>query len=257
MQLHFKRTGKGKPVIILHGLFGSGDNWATFGKNLSENNCEVYLTDLRNHGHSPWDDDHSYHAMSNDLFEMINANDIEKPVILGHSMGGKAAMQFAVEHPETAASLIIVDIAPYYYPQHHQKIFQALLSVDLNTVTTRAEADEQISIYIKDVSTKQFLLKNLYWKGSDKLAWRFNLHALNNKIENVGEAITGSETFLPALFVRGENSTYIQENDLVPITKIFPNADLITIPGAGHWIHADQPDALMAEVISFLDQDPQ
>ncbi|MEP7263960.1 MAG: alpha/beta fold hydrolase [Bacteroidota bacterium] len=256
MKLHFKKIGEGRPVIILHGLFGSGDNWATFAKHLAENNFAVYITDLRNHGHSEWDIAHDYKHMAADVHEMIEDEILQNVTLIGHSMGGKAAMQVAVDFPGDLHKLIVADIAPRFYEQHHQSILKGLQSLNFDQLKTRGEADKQLSLYIDDIGTRQFLLKNLYWKENDKLALRFNLEVLSKEIENVGKEITSEKAIeIPTLFIAGEKSKYISEGDHTAIHKIFPNAEIITIPGAGHWIHADQPEVLLKSVISFLQND--
>lgn len=255
MKLHFKKIAEGKPVIILHGLFGSGDNWATFAKHLAEKGFAVYITDLRNHGHSDWDDVHDYKHMATDVHEMIQAEQLNDVVLIGHSMGGKAAMQVAVDFPGELKKLVVADIAPRYYEQHHQSIIKGLQSLDFNQLKTRGEADKQLALYIDDTGTRQFLLKNIYWKENDQLALRFNLEVLSKEIENVGEEINSDRPIeIPTLFIAGEKSKYISEKDHDDIHKMFSNAEIISIPNAGHWIHADQPELLLKSVISFLQE---
>lgn len=255
MKLHFRKLGEGQPLIILHGLFGSSDNWQTVGKLLSEH-FEVYLVDQRNHGHSPHSDWWNYQSMSDDLFELITDNHLESAVVLGHSMGGKTAMLFAIEYPAKLERLIIADIAPKYYPVHHHEIIKALTSINLDTVHTRKEAEEILSQYLNDFGTKQLLLKSLYWKEetAKKLDWRFNLRVISKNIEAVGEPlkVVNKKCFVPALFLRGEKSKYVLDSDFEQITKTFPNAQLKTIANAGHWLHAEQPILFVKEVIEFL-----
>ena len=261
MKLFFRKLGQGQPMIILHGLFGQSDNWQTLGKQFAEHGStsvttgyEVYLVDMRNHGHSPHSDQWNYNVMSNDLLELINDNILKKVILIGHSMGGKAAMQFALDHPEKLSKLIVADMAPKYYPPHHDKIIEGLKSVDFDVVKTRKEAEEQLSKYINDFGTKQFLLKNLYWKEDDKLAWRFNLEVISKNIEAVGETFNhdDKQCILPALFLRGGKSKYILDSDKGKIKRMFPRYQLRTIENAGHWLHADQPAAFFKQVIDFL-----
>lgn len=258
MKLFFRKLGQGQPLIILHGLFGSSDNWQTVAKQLAEH-FEVFLVDQRNHGLSPHNDQWDYQIMSDDLLELIEDHHIVNPILIGHSMGGKTAMHFAVEHPGLVYKLIVVDIAPKYYPVHHKEIIDALLSLDLNKIHSRKEAEESLSKSIIDFGTRQFLLKNLYWLQQEneqekRLAWKFNLTVIDKNIERVGEAFTLKEQHctVPTLFMRGSESNYIQDNDTPLIKKIFPNAALISIPHAGHWIHADQPTAFIKAVIDFV-----
>ncbi len=256
MKLHFKKIGEGQPFIILHGLFGSGDNWATFAKNLSKNDYAVYLVDLRNHGHSGWDDCHDYKHMASDVHELIVSEQLKDVIMLGHSMGGKAAMQLAIDFTTDIQKLIVADITPRYYPPHHQTILNGLLALDFNEIKTRNDADKQLALTIDDLSTRQFLLKNLYWKESDKLAFRFNLKALSQEIENVGATIESENASeIPSLFISGEKSNYILITDHDIIKQLFSHAEIITIPNAGHWIHADQPFLLLNSIISFLQKD--
>ena len=253
MKLNYKKSGKGQPFVILHGLFGSLDNWQTIARKLSEN-FEVYIVDQRNHGQSPHSEIWNYQVMANDLYEFFQDNRISNAILLGHSMGGKTAMHFALEHCELLNKLIVVDIAPKSYPVHHDKILEGLLAIDLENVSSRKEVEEQLSLYILDPGTKQFLMKNLYWKDLEakKLAWRFNLDVINRHIEIVGKTtIEGKTCHVPTLFVRGEKSNYILEADMEPAKSIFPNSKLIIIPNAGHWVHAEQPQLFLETIIAF------
>lgn len=253
MKLHYKKIGEGNPFIILHGLFGSGDNWQSFARNLSVNNYSVYLVDLRNHGHSPHADHHNYKAMSEDVVAMIEQEHLEQPVILGHSMGGKVAMKLAIDYRDLLSKLIVVDIAPYTYPLHHQKILAALNSVDLNQLHTRGEVEKKLAEQIEDNGTRQFLLKNLYWKADNQLAWRFNLPIIEKDIAEIGVA-TESETLvdISTLFVKGELSDYIDISKFESFKKNFPKAEIVEIKNAGHWVHADNPNELLKAVLEFV-----
>lgn len=254
MKLFFRKLGQGKPMIILHGLFGQSDNWQTPGKQFSEAGYEIYLADLRNHGHSPHSDEWNYKAMSADVLELVNDLHLKDFILMGHSLGGKVAMQFALDHPEKLSRLIVADIAPKYYAPHHDKIIEGLKSLDFNSIRTRKEAEEQLSKYIPDSGTRQFLLKNLYWKEENRLAWRFNLGGISKNIEVVGETFDskGRTCPVPVLFLRGERSEYILDEDIPTIRSIFPHYKLVTIPGAGHWIHVDQPQDFYEKVSGFM-----
>ena len=189
MKLFFRTIGEGKPLIILHGLFGMSDNWQTFAKQVSENGYKIFLVDLRNHGQSPHADEFNYEELSKDVVELIETEKITEPILLGHSLGGKVAMKVALQNPSLISKLIVVDIAPKYYHSHNDDVLKALNAVNLNEIKSRGDAEKIISNYISDLGTKQFLLKNLYWQG-EKLAWRFNLNSITKNIENVGACWT-------------------------------------------------------------------
>jgi pimeloyl-ACP methyl ester carboxylesterase len=251
MQLNFKKVGEGDPLVILHGLFGSLDNWQSLAKKLGEN-FEVFIVDARNHGKSPHSDEFTYDIMANDLYEFLLHNNIVNPIILGHSMGGKTAMHFAMNYPNQLAKLIVVDIAPKAYPVHHSVILKSMLSLDFGTINTRKNADEFLSKTITDFSMRQFLLKNIYWINETTLAWRFNLPVINRDIELMGEKLNNINTFeKPTLFIRGIQSDYILESDTNSIKNIFSNA-IIKSMDNGHWLHAENPNGFLQIVNSFL-----
>jgi pimeloyl-ACP methyl ester carboxylesterase len=253
MKLFHRKYGSGQPLIILHGLFGQSDNWNSLAKQFGENNLEVYVVDMRNHGLSPHSDEWNYKAMSDDIAELIADNNLKNVVLLGHSMGGKAAMYFALQHSEVLDKLIVADIAPKYYPLHHQSVIEALTAVDFTVVKTRKEVEEILSKYISDFGTKQFLLKNIYWREDGNLAWRFNLDVIVKNIEIVGEATPVEKSVdTPTLFIRGEKSNYILDQDLNLIQELFPRSLLETIPDAGHWVHAEKPKEFFEKVMEFV-----
>lgn len=252
MQLNFKKIGEGTPLIILHGLFGSLDNWMTIAKELGKD-FEVYILDARNHGQSPHDEVFNYQVMVEDLKEFIEEHRMINPIILGHSMGGKTAMQFAVNYPYLLSKLIVVDIAPKAYPIHHDLIINSLKSLNFNEIKTRKEAEDKLVQYIFDVSTRQFLLKNLYWAAQDQLAFRFNLGAISKNIDEVGAEIEFTSPFYQhTLFIRGDHSNYILDSDFEQIFTIFPNAQIKTIENSGHWVHAEQPFTFLSLIKAFL-----
>mgnify|MGYP006195830997 CR=1 FL=1 len=253
MTLNFKKEGNAaESLIILHGLFGSLDNWMTFAKKMSEH-FTVYLLDARNHGQSFHDDEFTYKCMAKDVKDFMEQQQIKEAIILGHSMGGKTAMQFAFNYPHLVKKLIVADIAPKAYPVHHGEIIKGLQSLDFSVIKTRGEADDKLAEAIPILAVRQFLLKNMYWKEKDQLAWRFNLDVIANKIENVGVEIKASFPFSePTLFVRGERSNYVLDEDLADIKNKFPNMKLETIVGSGHWIHAEKPKEFMQVIESFL-----
>lgn len=253
MKLFSRKFGEGQPMIILHGLFGQSDNWNSLAKQFSEQGIEVHVADLRNHGLSPHSDEWNYQVMSDDVGELITDNNLKNVILLGHSMGGKVAMQFAIQHQELLDKLIVVDIAPKYYALHHQEVLQGLSAVDFEIVKTRREAEQILSNYITDFGTKQFLLKNIYWKEGEKLDWRFNLKVIAQHIENIGKATpTDNICNTPSLFIRGEKSNYIKDQDMILIQDIFPRSMFETIPAAGHWVHAETPKEFFECVMNFI-----
>ncbi|GAB5538379.1 MAG: alpha/beta fold hydrolase [Salibacteraceae bacterium] len=252
MQLNYKEYGNGKPLIILHGLLGMLDNWQAQAR-LFEDRFHVFTIDLRNHGHSPHDDTHSYDAMVSDVIELMDKLGLEKAHILGHSMGGKVAIKLAQLHPDRVDKLIVADIGPKFYPVHHQDVLAALKAVPLDKLERRTDAEQYMDPHLKEASVRQFLMKSLYRPERNAFAWRFNLEAIEDQIEHVGEALTDHDYDGETLFIRGGNSDYVHDDDWVDIKLIFPNAFLETVESAGHWLHAEQPQAFAEAVISFLE----
>jgi pimeloyl-ACP methyl ester carboxylesterase len=255
MKLYVKKTGDGdKALIILHGLFGMGDNWAGLAKAYSEKGFTVYLPDLRNHGRSPHDSVHDYKSMAGDILELMESESLEKAFLIGHSMGGKTAMFFACMYPERVERMVVVDIAPRYYPPHHHAILAAIHSVDTRYLNSRKEAESKLKEALREESTIQFLLKNLYWNEIEKLDWRFNVRGLEENLDNTGEALPGSCMInLPVLFISGERSGYIQEKDKREIRKQFSRVSFETVPDAGHWVHAENPAYFLNVTLNFLE----
>jgi esterase len=252
MNLFYKTEGQGQPLIILHGLFGSADNWLTLAKRFGKYR-KVYLLDQRNHGSSPHDADFSYAAMVNDLKQFLMIHDIFKPDILGHSMGGKVAMGFAVKYPDLVNKLMVIDIAPKTYPIRHDVILEGLKAIDIARVTKRQEADDELAEYVEDIGIRQFLLKNLKRSTTGGYEWKMNLEVIYDNIANVGEGLGAEDQFShETLFVRGSLSSYILDEDLVEIKKYFPKSNLITIQGASHWVHAEKPAELSTVIEDFL-----
>ena len=240
MTLNYKKIGTGRPLIILHGLFGSLDNWMTLAKKWSED-FEVYIVDQRNHGQSPHSIDFSYPLMAEDLKELMDHLNLRSAILLGHSMGGKTVMEFSMKYAKIVEKLIVVDIAPVSYDVHHYKVIDALKSVPLSDISSRKEAEKFLSQYIPDAGTRQFLLKNLYWEESDKLAWRFNLEVLANEIIPISEyAIAEGEFVKETLFIAGAKSDYILPEYGAKIKLKFPSYKLESIANAGHWVHAER-----------------
>lgn len=255
MELFYREQGEGTPLIILHGLFGSSDNWLTVTKSLVQN-FKIYLVDQRNHGRSPHSEEFNYTVMSKDLLEFVENNGIQEVNIIGHSMGGKVAMKFAVDNPDKVKNLIIVDIAPKYYPPHHDNELRGLKSIDPQKMPNRQVADEILSKTLPDLGVRQFLLKNMMREG-DQFKWRMNLDSIEKNIENIGEPLDPRKQFdKPTLFIRGGKSRYIKDEDFTLITEIFPNSKVTTIPSAGHWVQAAAPEEFLKIVNDFLEVNP-
>ena len=253
MKLHSQILGSGKPFVILHGFLGMGDNWKTLGNRWAEAGYEVHLLDQRNHGRSFHSDEFSYEVMAEDLKKYCQEYNLQNIILLGHSMGGKVAMQFAVTYPEMVSKLIVADIGPKAYPPHHQDILKALSMLDFSKIKSRGEAEDILSEYIKDEGTRLFLLKNLYRKNKDEFGLRVNLPILSEKIKEVGVALSKNTVFKnDTLFLGGEKSSYIEPMDEVLIMKHFPKAQIKTVSEAGHWLHAENPDEFYDNVKNFL-----
>lgn len=253
MLLHSNILGKGKPFIFLHGFLGMSDNWKTIGTKFSELDYQVHLIDQRNHGRSFHSEEFNYEVMVDDLKRYIEEHQLKDIILLGHSMGGKTAMLFAVQYPELVDKLIIADISPRFYPIHHDAILNGLSALDFNTLKSRGEADDVLKRYVPDFGTRQFLLKNLYWETKDKLAFRFNLEALIDHVSEVGEALpTHSKFEKDTLFLKGDRSEYISLQDEAIIYAHFPKARIRTITNAGHWLHAENPIEFFHAVNDFI-----
>jgi esterase len=254
MKLAFRKHGIGEPLLILHGLFGQSDNWNSLAIRFAEQGFCVYTADLRNHGLSPHSNDWSYSLMAEDVAELIIDEKLRAVNLVGHSMGGMTAMHLAVSRPELLNKLLVVDMAPKVYPPHHEQVIAGLKSVDFSHIKTRKEAAAQLSKYISDEPTKQFLLKNIFWKDEQTLAWRFNLPVIETQYKNLN-AIFDTDTtrcYTPASFIRGGRSNYILDSDWPLIHQVFPDSQLYTIPNAGHWIHAEAPEAFYQTTLAIL-----
>lgn len=251
MKLFYRQSGAGKPLIILHGLFGSSDNWFSLAKVFAEK-YTVYLVDQRNHGQSPQSDDFNYKLLADDLYSFIKEHKLDKPDIIGHSMGGKTAMNFAVKYPDQLGKLIIVDIVPKAYPVHHDHILDGLHDIDIDALTSRSEADTLLSKQVPEPAVRQFLLKNLYRTSEGKFQWRINLKAIDNHIVEIGDGMQYTGTFEgPTLFINGARSTYFKSGDESLIISLFPSAKIITL-NTGHWVQAENPEEFAQAVFSFL-----
>lgn len=253
MKLHYKELGAptAPPMVIMHGLFGTLDNWMTLGRALAEE-FHVYLLDMRNHGHSPHAPEWDYFLMAEDLLEFLDDRGLEQVLLVGHSMGGKAAMQFAALHPERLRGMVVVDIAPRHYPPHHQQILGALGAVRLEGVQSRGEVEQQLAAHIADDGVRLFLLKNLYRKPEGGFGWRMNLPVIASRIEEVGKALLQRTPIeVPTLFVGGGASGYILPPDEADIAERFAHAQVVMLPGAGHWVHAERPRELLGLLREF------
>lgn len=250
MKLNYKKLGEGQPLIILHGLFGSLDNWQSHGKKLAEY-FEVYLIDQRNHGHSDWSDDFNYDLLADDLNEFIDDQNLEDVILIGHSMGGKTIMRYAQKYPDQISKMIVVDMGVKEYPIHHDTILDGLKSIDLNEIDSRGGASDQLSKFIDNKSIRQFLLKNLYWVEKGKLGWRININVLDREMDQIVKSLPKEESLIEVLFIAGGQSNYILKEDQDDIRGIFPLADFHIIERAGHWIHAEAPEEFMQEVLGY------
>ncbi len=251
MKLHYRNIGEGEPLIILHGLFGSADNWQTLGKKFAEN-FSIYFVDQRNHGHSPHTEEFNYEVMADDLYELITDLGLSQVNLIGHSMGGKTCIEFAKHHSNLIKKMIIVDISNKAYHPHHDILLDGMNNMDLTIVKSRSDADLYLSQTISDIGVRQFLLKNLYWIEPGQLAWRINLPVLSRKIGEIVDEIEFDHIDIPTLFIRGGRSNYILESDYKMIHSKFTSSEILTIEEAGHWVHAESPVVFYQMVMDFL-----
>ena len=257
MLLHYLDQGQGPPLVILHGLFGTLDNWQTLARRwATEAGLRVISVDLRNHGRSFHAPDLSYELMAADVLALFDHLALgPDTTLLGHSMGGKVAMRFALDHPARLARLVVLDIAPRRADMAHQDdILAGLHSVNLATLQTRAEAEAALARHVPQPGVRQFLLKNLYRDADNRFAWRINLPALTAALPAIGAATEAAAPFLkPTLFIRGGNSNYITPDDkLHGIPAFFPNSQVATVLDAGHWVHAEKPAEIYGMVQRFM-----
>lgn len=251
MNLFFKAIGQGQPLIILHGLMGSSDNWLTQSKMLAEH-YHVYMVDQRNHGRSSHNQAFDYKTLTEDLKNFIEQHGINNPIIMGHSMGGKTAMNFAVRYPELMDRLIVVDIAPKAYPVHHDSIIDGLNAIPIQTLQSREEADKILSEFVPEMDVRQFLLKNLSRKPEGGFTWKINLPVIDSNLEKISEGMQYEGTYDgPTLFIRGSKSNYVKDEDRSVIKSLFPNSSLVTMD-TGHWVQAEKPQEFVEVVKNFL-----
>lgn len=251
MQLNFKRFGEGEPLVILHGLMGMLDNWQGPAKYYAQH-FDTIIVDARNHGHSEHSDEFNYQVMMDDLADFCGDLFLDEINLLGHSMGGKISMKFAQNYPEMIKKLIVADIAPKEYPVHHQKILAGVNALDFSVLKSRGAVDKALEPYIPEIGVRQFLMKSMYWKEKGKLGLRFNLKAITENIELIGEATLDAPFEGETLFIRGADSNYILDTDFEDIKVAFPNAQFETIENAGHWLHAEKQEEFIKKTIGFL-----
>ena len=255
MKLFCRVFGTGKPVVILHGLFGLSDNWVTFGRLLGEH-FTVYIPDLRNHGQSPHSAVFNFPALEDDLTGLLEEHGLDEISLIGHSLGGKTAMFFAIHHPAIVKKLVVVDISLRKSPpdREHQQLLDAMMAVDFSIAASRTEVDLQLQAKVKSARLRQFLLKNVYWRDRYSMDWRLNLNAINDNLLSVFEGVGDPGSYTgSALFIRGGLSDYIRDSDLPEIKMKFPGAEVKTIANAAHWVHADAPGEFYLLVKDFLD----
>ncbi len=261
MNLFYRKFGDegAQPLIILHGLFGLSDNWATFARRIAMEGFEVFVVDQRNHGQSPHSGVFNYLALTDDLFDFIDEHEIESPILLGHSMGGKVAMRFALENPEILKKLVVVDISMKAYPprKQHKQIIKAMRSVDLAQVKNRRQVEEQLVTLIPELRIRQFVLKNLHRNNKNQFEWRPYLDGIENNLDDLFDGIKIEQTFdKPSLFIKGGASDYILLEDFDKIRRNFPHAEIITIANTSHWVHVEAPERFYQLCSGFMTGNP-
>ena len=264
MKLFYRKYGNGPPLVILHGLYGSSDNWVTIAKSLSDN-FTVYLPDQRNHGQSPHSEIHDYDSMRDDLFELVNDLKLKKFFLAGHSMGGKTAISFSLKWHEMLNGLLIADISPFtdetgrdsVYSQHFT-VLNAILSFDLNKISTRGEAESILSEKIPSEKVRGLILKNLQRSTDNTFMWKLNAPSLLKNLDKIMEGVERKTDYsqqitgFPVIFLKGGESDYIPKGDFRDIQKVFPAVEITVVPGAGHWIQVDKPDEVIKNLKKLL-----
>jgi pimeloyl-ACP methyl ester carboxylesterase len=251
MKLHYRILGEGPPLLILHGLFGSSDNWQTHARKYAEH-FTVYLIDQRNHGHSLHDATMNYEVMAADLFELIAECGLRDVRLIGHSMGGKTILRFAQQYSFLIDRMVVADMGMKAYPPHHDEVFKGLFAVDVENCPSRKDAEERLSIFVSDQGTVQFLLKNLYWKEQGKLDWRFNLPVLYRERAFLMTALPDERVEASTLFLTGGKSRYVLPEDIGAIKRLVPHASFEVMPEAGHWLHAEDPAQFIRRTLAYL-----
>jgi esterase len=251
VQLNYLTRGAGDPIILIHGLFGSASNLGIVARALAPHYC-AYSLDVRNHGKSPHSESMSYREMAGDVVEFMDSLGMAQCPLLGHSMGGKIAMQVALDHPSRVSRLIVADVAPVDYPPHHQDTLAGLAAVAAATITSRRQADEILAQSVIEPGVRAFLLKSLE-RGEDGIfRWLLNREALTKNYASLGAANEGGSFSGPVLFIKGGDSNYITSEYQAAVAKLFPNAQLKIIEGTGHWLHAEKPELFNKVVLRFL-----
>ena len=253
-KLFYREYGNGKPLIILHGLLGSSDNWLLHGK-LFAKTFNVFIIDQMNHGNSPHSQSINYKTLTIDLFNFIKSKNLSEVNIIGHSMGGKVAMKFALDYEDLVNKLVIVDIAPKKYLNNlnFNYIIQGINSLNIDRISTKKEADYLLSKYVSERYIRNFLLKNLKRNSLKSFVWKSNMKVITDSIKDLYAGISNDSTsHCDVLFIKGEKSNYILDNDWDNIIGLFPKAKLSTINNSGHWVHFDNPEKFYLNVMSFL-----
>lgn len=254
MKLNFDQVGSGESLIILHGLFGSANNFRSLAKKYGEHYA-VYCLDLRNHGLSPHDDDVSFDAMAADIIEFMDSQSIENTILMGHSLGGKVAMHLALNYPHRVSKLIAGDIAPVEYPHHHDGIFEGLNEVTRRNPASRKQAGVILEDYVEMPEVRLFLLTNLSRTEDGTLAWRLNVSGLEHGYADLAAKPYGPPYSGPSLFIRGSLSDYVKQEHFSAIYELFPAAEITTLAGTGHWLHAEKPKEYIEITLEFLDKE--
>ncbi len=265
MDFFYRRLGAGNPIVILHGLYGSSDNWYTIGRSLADQ-FEVFIPDQRNHGNSPHLPNHNYNALSDDLNDFFIQHSLSRAIILGHSMGGKAALAFGLKYPEKVEKMIVVDISPFGYDEtsapeviSHEQIMRSLMMLKPETLKGRQDADNTLAEQIRSEPVRQFLLKNLKRNSRGLFYWTINLPVLQEHLAEIYASVLPSENtrpdelpVFPLMFIKGKNSGYLRNEEFNRIKHLFPHAELVEIERAGHWVHAEQPDEFLKTIRNFI-----
>ncbi len=250
MNLYGQVKGEGQPLVMLHGLFGSLENLGVLSRKLAEH-YQVHTLDLRNHGRSPHADTMDYQLMAADVIAYLAENDLQQVVMIGHSMGGKVAMQVVLDAPERIAALVVLDIAPVAYGDRHGNVFQGLRAIEPENLKSRVEAENILSQFVEELPVRQFLLKNLV-KSEQNFRWRINLQGIYQSYQNIVQSVTDKVWAGKALFVRGELSDYITMEHREGILRRFPDAKVMTVNNTGHWLHAEKPAVVLKVIEQFL-----
>lgn len=254
MKLHYQKLGEGQPLLIIHGLFGSSDNWRSMARYFSKF-FQVISLDLRNHGQSPHSDEQDFTLMAEDVLAVCDALEINKAQVLGHSLGGKVAMQFAALYPQRVDKLVVVDISPRQYFSQHTPMMDTMMALEMRQYSSRTEIDEALSASISDKTVRQFLLMNLQ-SDETGFSWRINLPALKHNYQKLMAAVCETTQLdLPSLFIYGELSEYVSTEDRTLIKQHFTQAEFVAIAKAGHWVHAEKPQQFKQVVEEFLVDD--